>query len=133
MLAPESPTAPPHANGSRDAVRWADPRATSARATRGNAALACRTTGGRCAGDQLSSELVSIRIEVLSENQYRVSVSPPHGPEWETSVPLNATEVREQLKQLGCHSTDVSDALLAADPDWTEHHAAEVLRRRESR
>jgi hypothetical protein len=78
-------------------------------------------------------ELVSIRIDVVSENQYRVAVSPPHGPEWEASGPLTATEVRAQLKQLGCHSTEVSDALFAADPDWTEHHAADVWRRRESR
>jgi hypothetical protein len=78
-------------------------------------------------------ELVSIRIDAASENQYRVSVSPPHGPEWQTSVLLTAAEVRAQLKQLGCHSSEVSDALFAADPDWTEHHAADVRRRRESR
>ena len=90
-------------------------------------------TGSRGRKGPAIVELVSIRIDVASENQYRVSLSPPHGPKWETSAPMTATEVRAQLKQLGCHPTDVSDALFAADPDWTEHHAAELLRRRESR
>ena len=63
---------------------------------------------------------------------YRVSVSPPHGSEpWQSPGLLTATEVLEELSARGCHSTDATDALYTANPDWTESHDAEVRRRRE--
>jgi hypothetical protein len=59
-----------------------------------------------------------------------VEVSPPEGPRWHSVEPLTATEVMTQLSELGCHSTDITDALSAADPGWAVRHDAEVLRRR---
>src|SRR5487761_944842 len=43
---------------------------------------------------------------------------------------LTAYEVFENLPRLGCHSTDISDALYAADPVWSTRYDAEVVRRR---
>jgi hypothetical protein len=57
--------------------------------------------------------------------RYQVSVSPPEGQTWRSSEPLTAYEV--------CHSTDISDALYAADPVWSTRYDAEVLRRRAER
>lgn len=70
---------------------------------------------------------VDIAYEV---GRYRVNLSPPQGAPW-VSLLLTATEVLEQLSARGCHSTDVTDALFAANPAWPETHDAEVRRRRE--
>jgi hypothetical protein len=43
---------------------------------------------------------------------------------------MTATEVLAKLSQLGCHSTDIADALYAADPGWTLEHDRSVLRER---
>ena len=61
---------------------------------------------------------------------YQVAVSPPVGPFWKSSDALSATEVLEKLAQLGCHSTDITDALSAADPKWAARHNEEALRQR---
>jgi hypothetical protein len=65
-------------------------------------------------------------------DRYKVAVSPPEGPVWRSPDPLTATEILAKLSSLGCHSTDITDALYAADPNWTERHNQEVLRRRKS-
>ncbi len=52
---------------------------------------------------------------------YRVSVSPPDGPTWNSGGPMSARRVLAELSRLGCHSTDITDALYAADPTWGEH------------
>lgn len=63
---------------------------------------------------------------------YHVSVSPPHAPEsWHSTRLLTPTEVLEELSDRGCHSTDITDALYAANPDWTVAHDTEVRRRRD--
>ena len=62
---------------------------------------------------------------------YRVSVSPPHGEPWTSPRLLSATEVLEELSVRGCHSTDITDALYAANPNWTSEHDAFVRRRRD--
>ncbi len=54
-----------------------------------------------------------------SDDRYQVAVSPPEGPYWRSTDPMTATEVLAKLSQLGCHSTDISDAVSAADPGWT--------------
>ena len=59
------------------------------------------------------------------------SPSPPHADSWRSPRPLTATEVLEELSERGCHSTDITDALSAANPDWTISHDAEVRRRRD--
>ena len=66
-------------------------------------------------------------------DKYHVAVSPPHGTHWRSSEPLTATEVLKKLGQIGCHSTDVTDALDEADPQWRKRHDEEVLRRRQMR
>lgn len=63
-------------------------------------------------------------------DEYQVAVSPPHGPQWRSSEPMSATELLRKLADLGCHSTDITDALYAADPDWARKHDVEVLRHR---
>ena len=65
--------------------------------------------------------------------KYQVAVSPPEGPNWRSSEPMTATEILKKLNELGCHSTDITDALYAADPQWAEKHDKEVLRRRQFR
>lgn len=64
-------------------------------------------------------------------DKFHVAVSPPHGDAWRSTEPLTAPEVLETLASLGCHSTDITDALYAADPGWGAKHDAEVLRRRQ--
>jgi hypothetical protein len=71
-----------------------------------------------------------IRVEKVGD-RYSVSASPPHSTTaWSSSEPLAATVVLERLATLGCHSTDITDAMYEADPDWAIPHDAEVLRRR---
>lgn len=66
-------------------------------------------------------------------DRFAVEVSPPHSREpWRTTKPLSATDVLEKLSNLGCHSTDITDALYEADPSWTAAHDAEVRRRRQT-
>jgi len=72
---------------------------------------------------------VAISVQV-SGDRYQVSVSPPQGPPWQSAEALTATEVLEKLSDLGCHSTDITDALYAANPDWGFAHGTEVGRRR---
>ena len=52
-------------------------------------------------------------------DRYQVSVSPPEGQFWQSNVPLTPQEIFDKLIDLGCHTTDISDALYAADPLWT--------------
>jgi hypothetical protein len=39
--------------------------------------------------------------------------------------------VLEELSARGCHSPAITDALFAANPEWSRAHDAEVRRRRE--
>lgn len=71
-------------------------------------------------------------LEIVYEpGGYRVSVSPPHAEAWHSTRLLTPTEVLEELSKRGCHSTDITDALYAANPGWTVAHDAEVCRRRD--
>jgi len=72
---------------------------------------------------------VPIKVTCYGD-RYNVSVSPPEGTEWRSSEAMTATAILEKLSALGCHSTDVTDALYAADPGWTAKHDEEVRRRR---
>jgi hypothetical protein len=63
-------------------------------------------------------------------DRYLVSVSPPEGPYWRSREALTATGVLATLSQLGCHSTDITDALYEADPTWAAKHDREVSPRR---
>jgi hypothetical protein len=72
---------------------------------------------------------VSIRLRPEGEN-FWVEVTLPHAEAWHSQAPLTATEVLEVLGRMGCHSTDITDALDAADSGWRDRHDAEVERRR---
>lgn len=90
----------------------------------GRSTLAARHTigtGRRC----------PLSLDVTYEaGGYRVDVSPPHAETWESPHLLTATEVLEELSKRGCHSTDITDALFAANPAWTHEHDEDVQRRR---
>jgi hypothetical protein len=81
-------------------------------------------------GDRGGRRSVSLAITCES-GLYRVSVSPPHAEVWRSTLLLTPTQVLEELSTRGCHTTDITDALCAANPDWTVAHDAEVRRRRE--
>ncbi len=53
-----------------------------------------------------------------AHDKYQVAVSPPHGALWRSSTPMTPKEIFDKLIDLGCHTTDISDALYAADPLW---------------
>jgi hypothetical protein len=61
---------------------------------------------------------------------YSVAVSPPDADRWAAAGPLTLREVLTELSARGCHSTDIADAMSAADPDWGKAHDAEIRRRR---
>lgn len=53
---------------------------------------------------------------------YSAIVSPPrgNGHPWRTEQPLSANELVDRLRDLGCHTTDISDAFYAAYPYWLD-------------
>jgi hypothetical protein len=67
---------------------------------------------------------------VVYGDRYQVTVSPPEGPFWRSSEALTATDVLAKLSSLGCHSTNITDALSAADPNWAVRHDEELQRGR---
>lgn len=73
-----------------------------------------------------------ITITRHGEGRYQVAVSPPEGTYWRSQSPIAAREILEKLSRLGCHSTDITDALYAADPSWAKAYDKEVLARRQA-
>jgi hypothetical protein len=54
-------------------------------------------------------------------DKYRAYVTPPHGDgihSWSNAEPLDAQELIRRLREQGCHSRDIDDALFEADPMW---------------
>lgn len=45
-------------------------------------------------------------------------------PHWHMSGPVSANELVKQLRDLGCHTTDIGDAFFAACPDWVKDATA---------
>jgi hypothetical protein len=69
---------------------------------------------------------MAIRIKFVNGG-YVADVTPPHSQqgEWACQEPLTLNELIAQLRKLGCHTTDIGDALYEADPHWeTRLHAA---------
>ncbi len=60
---------------------------------------------------------IKIRHE---DGRCHVTVTPPHGGgrHWSSAELLTADEVVERLVKLGCHETDIGDAMFEADPLW---------------
>ena len=76
-------------------------------------------------------EVRDVAIRVLVEGErYQVIVTPPEGAHGQSSEAMSAAEVLRKLQELGCHSTDITHALYAADPQWTSKHDEEVRTRR---
>ncbi len=51
-------------------------------------------------------------------NKYDARVTPPHGDgrfPWQTVQPMKRAEVIRALISIGCHTTDIADALDEAD------------------
>jgi len=55
-----------------------------------------------------------------SKKGYEATVSPPHCTEhhWQSSKPIDAARLIAQLIKLGCHQTDIGDAMYVANPKW---------------
>lgn len=51
---------------------------------------------------------------------FTAEVTPPHGngTPWRSPRPMTVGELVDELRKLGCHQTDIGDALYEADPDW---------------
>jgi hypothetical protein len=61
-----------------------------------------------------------IRVVKERADSYRAVVTPPHGGGRQSSDygPLPAEALIDALRNAGCHTTDITDALHEADPDW---------------
>lgn len=84
------------------------------------------------AAPQVTCACMPITVHKHGEGRYQVAVSPPEGSYWRSSSPVTAREIFEKLPGLGCHITDISDALYAADPLWAAAYDKEVLTRLEA-
>jgi len=52
-------------------------------------------------------------------NRYTGSATPPDSDQyWETTTALTAKKIIAELRRVGCHTTDITDALYEADPFW---------------
>jgi hypothetical protein len=63
-----------------------------------------------------------IKIEKV-QGGYLARTTPPHGQEewWSTPTPLTSSELFEELRARGVHTTDISDAFYEADPNWLQN------------
>lgn len=60
-------------------------------------------------------------IEIKRDgDRYTAVVTPPHGrgERWASPNRMSASELVDALRELGCHTTDISDAMFEADPFW---------------
>jgi hypothetical protein len=61
-----------------------------------------------------------IQITKLSPG-YIVHATPPDvAVEWQSTEPMTAHALIEQLLKRGAHQTDIGDALYSADPHWLD-------------
>ena len=51
---------------------------------------------------------------------YSAEVTPPAGGDrhWHSLDPMDLDALIQSLLALGCHQTDIGDALFEADPEW---------------
>jgi hypothetical protein len=63
--------------------------------------------------------IMGIRIRRVGD-LYEAEVTPPHGRgmPWNSEVPVPLDELIKQLRDRGCHQTDIGDAFYEADPEW---------------
>lgn len=67
---------------------------------------------------------MTIKIKKINGG-YTATVTPPHGTDrhWLTDKPMDCDELIKSLIALGCHQTDIGDALYETDPNWQEGSA----------
>ena len=60
---------------------------------------------------------MAIEIKEINGN-YTATVTPPHGnnSHWKSEKPMPCDDLIEKLIQLGCHQTDIGDALYEVNP-----------------
>jgi hypothetical protein len=57
----------------------------------------------------------------LAGGRYLGSATPPDvSSAWTALEPLTARELVDELRQLGCHTTDIAEAFHEANPNWLE-------------
>lgn len=64
---------------------------------------------------------VAIKITRVGD-LFQATVTPPNGRlgYWSTSEPLEAWDLIRKLRdEVGCHTTDITDALYDEDPFWS--------------
>ncbi len=61
--------------------------------------------------------MMAIKIK-KHESGFTAEVTPPHCNQshWKSETPLPIDELIEKLLQLGCHQTDIGDAICEVDP-----------------
>lgn len=64
---------------------------------------------------------MSIKVQRVGE-LYEAEATPPHVrlDRWQTPSPMTASALIDTLRELGCHTTDITDALYEADPEWVD-------------
>jgi hypothetical protein len=60
---------------------------------------------------------VSIRLTPEGD-RFWVELTPPQAEAWRSQAPLTPTELIQALRNRGCHSADITNALQAAGPEW---------------
>lgn len=64
---------------------------------------------------------MTLTIKKVAENLYEAIVTSPHAKrDWSTATPLPGRALTEQLLSLGCHQTDIGDAMYEQDPEWIQ-------------
>ena len=67
---------------------------------------------------------MGIRVQKISDDLYIAKVTLPDMPavtnEWSTTEPLTGNQLCDALLELGCHQTDIGDALYEQDQNWVE-------------
>jgi hypothetical protein len=61
-----------------------------------------------------------IEIRKTDANTYVAEASRPESNVGVHIGPAPAAVIIEQLRDAGCHTTDIADAFAAADPDWMD-------------
>jgi hypothetical protein len=64
---------------------------------------------------------VPIDIRWKGHDSYTARVSPPDSARtWATPEPMTAKNLADKLQDLGCHTTDIADAFVSANPNWLD-------------
>ena len=64
---------------------------------------------------------MGIHVHKVGEGSYTATATPPHsGQSWSSPEPMTAQELVRVLRDLGCHTTDISDAFYVANPSWLQ-------------